>query len=266
MPAADLGRLNPLPDIKNVSYIHAQIEVTDAVPNELKTYINKGMIPSMLPYCQLDGYNRERQEKSFNCVILENKYLKATFLPELGGRLWSLIDKTENRELLYKNPVFQPCNLALRNAWFSGGVEFNVSIKGHNPLTCDPLFSQKITMPDGCEGIRMFEYERIRGVLYSIDAWLPDDSKFLFIRPRIENRTGKEIWMYWWSNIAVPYYEHTRVISPAEKTFINYFGNDHYVLDYSDFPNTLNTDVSYPENLKRSLDFFYHILDDDKNG
>ena len=55
MPAADLGRLNPLPDIKNVSYIHAQIEVTDAVPNELKTYINKGMIPSMLPYCQLDG-------------------------------------------------------------------------------------------------------------------------------------------------------------------------------------------------------------------
>lgn len=264
MPAADLGRLNPLPDIKNVSYIHAQIEVTDAVPNELKTYINKGMIPSMLPYCQQDGYNRERQEKSFNCVILENKYLKATFLPELGGRLWSLIDKTENRELLYKNPVFQPCNLALRNAWFSGGVEFNVSIKGHNPLTCDPLFSQKITMPDGCEGIRMFEYERIRGVLYSIDAWLPDDSKFLFIRPRIENRTGKEIWMYWWSNIAVPYYEHTRVISPAEKTFINYFGNDHYVLDYSDFPNTLNTDVSYPENLKRSLDFFYHISDDDK--
>lgn len=106
------------------------------------------MISTMLPYCQQDGYNRDREEKVFKSVVIENEYLKAVFLPELGGRLWSLVDKTRDRELLYCNPVFQPGNLALRNAWFSGGVEFNVSIKGHNPLTCDPLFAQKITMPD----------------------------------------------------------------------------------------------------------------------
>lgn len=262
MPSADMGKENPLPDIKNVSYIHAKIETTDAVPAELKKYINKGMISTMLPYRQQDGYNRERKNRTFNSVVLENKNLKAVFLPELGGRLWSLIDKKTNRELLYCNPVFQPGNLALRNAWFSGGVEFNVSIKGHNPLTCDPLFAQKITMPDGSEGVRMFEYERIRGVLYSIDAWIPEDSSFLYIRPKIENRTGKEIWMYWWSNIAVPAYKKTRVIVPTNETFINYFGNDHYVLDYSVLPYTLETDVSYPDNLSRSLDFFYNIPDD----
>ncbi len=261
MPGADMGKENPLPDIKNVSYIHAKIETTDAVPAELKKYINKGMISTMLPYRQQDGYNRERKNRAFNSIVLENENLKAVFLPELGGRLWSLIDKTTNRELLYCNPVFQPGNLALRNAWFSGGVEFNVSIKGHNPLTCDPLFAQKITMPDGNEGLRMFEYERIRGVLYSIDAWIPENSSFLYIRPKIENRTGKEIWMYWWSNIAVPAYEKTRVIVPTKETFVNYFGNDHYVLDYSVLPYTLDTDVSYPDNLSRSLDFFYNIPD-----
>ena len=261
MPSADMGKENPLPDIKNVSYIHAKIETTDAVPAELKKYINEGMISTMLPYRQQDGYNRERKNRAFNSIVLENKNLKAVFLPELGGRLWSLIDKKTNRELLYCNPVFQPGNLALRNAWFSGGVEFNVSIKGHNPLTCDPLFAQKITMPDGSEGLRMFEYERIRGVLYSIDAWIPENSSFLYIRPRIENRTGKEIWMYWWSNIAVPAYEKTRVIVPTKETFVNYFGNDHYVLDYSELPYTLDTDVSYPDNLSRSLDFFYNIPD-----
>lgn len=228
----------------------------------------------MLPYCQQDGYNRDREEKVFKSVVIENEYLKAVFLPELGGRLWSLVDKTRDRELLYCNPVFQPGNLALRNAWFSGGVEFNVSIKGHNPLTCDPLFAQKITMPDGSEGMRMFEYERIRGVVYSIDVWIPKGAKYLYIRPRLENKTGKEIWMYWWSNIAVPAYEKTRVIVPANNTFINYFGNDHYILDYSKHPNALDTDISYPENIGRSLDFFYHIPDEkdkwiaavDKNG
>lgn len=262
MPSADLGKENPLPDIKNVSYIHAKIETTDAVPAEFKKYINKGMISTLLPYRQQDGYNRERKNRTFNSVVLENEFLKAVFLPELGGRLWSLVDKKTNRELLYCNPVFQPGNLALRNAWFSGGVEFNVSIKGHNPLTCDPLFAQKITMSDGSEGLRMFEYERIRGVLYSIDAWIPENSSLLYIKPKIENRTGKEIWMYWWSNIAVPAYKKTRVIVPTNETFINYFGNDHYVLDYSALPYTLDTDVSYPDNLNRSLDFFYNIGDD----
>lgn len=261
MPAADMGKENPLPDIKNVSYIHAIIETTDAVPAEDKRYINKGMLDTLLPYTRQDGYSRKRTPRDFHAVVLENDCLKAVFLPELGGRLWSLFDKTAGRELLYCNPVFQPGNLALRNAWFSGGVEFNVSIKGHNPLTCDPLFAQRITMPDGSQGLRMFEYERIRGVLYSIDAWLPENSRFLYIRPRIENRTGKEIWMYWWSNIAVPAYRKARVVAPTDKTFVNYFGNDHYILDYADYPHALGTDISYPDNMGRSLDFFYRIPD-----
>ncbi len=265
MPAAGMGKENPLPDIKNVSYIHAAIKTTENVPEKAKTYINKGMIPTMLPYRQQDGYDRDRKDRAFKSVVIENENLKAVFLPELGGRLWSLFDKKAGKELLYCNPVFQPGNLALRNAWFSGGVEFNVSIKGHNPLTCDPLFARKITLPDGSEGLRMFEYERIRGVIYTIDAWIPEGGSMLYIRPRIENRTGKEIWMYWWSNIATPTVEKCRVIAPYTDTFINYFGNDSYVLDYANRDDAVSrdTEISYPENLTRSLDFFYYIEDDD---
>ena len=62
MPSADMGKENPFPDIKNVSYIHAKIETTDAVPAELKKYINEGMISTMLPYRQQDGYNRKKEQ------------------------------------------------------------------------------------------------------------------------------------------------------------------------------------------------------------
>ncbi len=259
MPAADMGKDNPLPDIKNNAYIHAKIELTENVNQEDRKYINCGMIPTLLPYTEQNGYNRDRKDKIFKAVVLENKYLKAVFLPELGGRLWSLIDKEKNKELLYCNPVYQPGNLALRNAWFSGGVEFNVSIKGHNPLTCDSIFARKIKMSDGSEGIRIYDYERIRGVAYGFDAWIPEDSKMLYIRPRIENRTGREIWMYWWSNIAVPETPETRVIAPADDTFINYFGNNHYVLDQKPIKYVMDVDISYPNNLPRSIDFFYRI-------
>lgn len=259
MPSADMGKESPLPDIKNNAYIHAKIELTDNVNAEDRKYINCGMIPTLLPYTEQNGYNRYRKNRVFQAVVLENKYLKAVFLPELGGRLWSLIDKEKNKDLLYCNPVYQPGNLALRNAWFSGGVEFNVSIKGHNPLTCDSIFARKIKMSDGSEGIRIYDYERIRGVAYGFDAWIPEDSKMLYIRPRIENRTGKEIWMYWWSNIAVPETPETRVIAPADNTFINYFGNNHYVLDQKPIDDVMDVDITYPNNIPRSIDFFYRI-------
>lgn len=49
---------------------------------------------------------------------------------------------------------------------------------------------QEITLPDGSQGVRMYAYERIRGVAYSIDAWIPKGGKALYIRPTIENRPG----------------------------------------------------------------------------
>ena len=263
IPAATLGPDNPLPDIKNVDYIHSEIEVTKAVPRRLATYIDKGMVSTMLPYTQQDYYDRKRIQRLFKAVILENSHLKAVFLPELGGRLWSLWDRDANRELLYANPVFQPGNLALRNAWFSGGVEFNVSIKGHHPMTCSDMFAQHITLSDGTPGVRMYEYERIRGTAYGFDAWLPESSKMLYVRPRIENTTYHEVWTYWWSNIAVPYTDGMRVIVPARKTFLNYAIDNHYYLDFSDVPVSRGVDISRPKNVKKSQDFFFYIPDRD---
>lgn len=260
--AASLGKKNPLPDIMNNTYIHAGYEMTPAVTEEESRWIGWGMLPTMLPYLTQDGYTRERQETEFPTVVLENKYLRAIFLPIMGGRLWQLYDKIAKRDLLYVNPVFQPCNLALRNAWFSGGVEFNVGIKGHNPLTCSPMFAVRREDAYGNEILSMYEYERIRGVVYSVNAWLPEDSPILYIRNVIENTVTHETPMYWWSNIAVPQNDGTRVLVPTDHSFICYYNADHYVLDKTEIPNALGCDVSYPTRIGRSLDFFYQIPED----
>lgn len=257
--SADLGECNPLPDLKNVSYIHAGYEMTDKITADERLGIGKGMISTMLPYMLQDGYNRERKPRAFSAVILENKYLKAVFLPELGGRLWSLFDKTAQRELLYKNTVFQPANLALRNAWFSGGVEFNVGIKGHNPLTCSPLFAEILTFDDNSQMLKMYEYERIREISYSICVCLPEDSKLLYIQNRVENTSNDDKYSYWWSNIAVPEGEKTRVIVPADETFLSSYNEGQYLVDKISVPMHEGKDLSYPKNSVRSQDFFYKI-------
>lgn len=263
IPTAAIGENNPLPDIRNVQYIHAGFSLSSRVKAEELPNLGKGTISTLLPYQQQDNYTRSRRPRTYRAAIVENSMLKAVFLPELGGRLWSLYHKGLDRELLYKNPVVQPANLALRNAWFSGGVEWNVGIKGHNPLTCSPLFAQRMTLNDGSALLRLYEYERIRGITYSLDVWLPEESPVLLIRPCIENTREEDVYTYWWSNIAVPETPRTRVIVPADSSYISYYNEGNYLLDCIEIPHALDTDVSYPTNLKRSLDFFYRIPDEE---
>lgn len=259
---ADLGKASCLPDIKNDEYIRAGITVSESVSAEDKVNIGKGMIPTLLPYQIQNGYDRSRKELQLNAAILENEYLKATFVPEMGGRLWSLYDKKTGKELLYANDVFQPGNLALRNAWFSGGVEWNVGIKGHNPLTCSPMFAQKLTDEDGTPMLRMYEFERIREIVYSITAKLNKD--VLLVKITIENTSDEDKYMYWWSNIAVDETKETRVIVPTRKAFVCAYEEGAYVLDNTEVPYVYDTDVSYSTNLNRSRDFFYKIPDEEK--
>ena len=255
--SATLGKDSALPDIHVNSYIRANITVSDKVCDEDAKYIGKGMISSLLPYKISDSYDRERKTRDFNAAILENEHMRAVFLPELGGRLWSLYDKKKERELLYKNDVFQPCNLALRNAWFSGGVEWNVGIKGHNPLTCAPLFAQRLRGECGNDILRMYEFERIRGIVYIIEATLKDDA--LLMNITIENTAERDTPMYWWSNIAVPETKGTRVVVPARAAFYCGYSDGKYFLDKSSIPTIEGKDVTYASSSQRSRDFFFDI-------
>jgi tetratricopeptide (TPR) repeat protein len=258
MPAADLGPENPLPPLSSNQELHIAQSVDPAVPDEIRQNMTYGHLPNILPYAMQDGYNRERQLRDFRVAVLENDVLRATFLLEFGGRLWSLYHKPSERELLFVNPVFQPANLALRNAWFSGGVEWNIGTIGHTPFTCAPVFAARVDGPDGTPVLRMYEWERIRQVTYQIDAWLTDDSPVLFLRVCIRNPHAREIPMYWWSNIAIPETPKTRVIVPAESAYR--YTYDH--LDKIPVPTQAGLDYMYATRNARAADFFFHIPDD----
>ena len=262
IPAASLGKLSPLADIGNDTYIRAPIATDGTIPEDEMKYIGKGMIETLLPYRIQNNYDRKRVPAELPVAVLENEYLRATFLTSLGGRLYSLFDKKAKRELLYKNPVFQPANLALRNAWFSGGIEWNVGIKGHNPLTCSPLFARRLTAKDGEEMLEMFEYERIRGIVYSMRFRLSDD--LLCLKVTIENPNDVPTDMYWWSNIAVTENEHTRVIAPTESAIRTTYRDGNYMLGLTEYPSVDGIDASYSARHSTAVDYFYRVPGDEK--
>lgn len=261
MPAADLGPLNPLPNLAGQPDPHSNIKIDPSVTAEEAQYMGFGKVAGILPYMIQDGYNRVKKDRTFNAAVLENEHLIATFLPELGGRLWSLIDKHENRELLHCNPVFQPADLALRNAWISGGVEWNIGMTGHHPYTVSQMFAAKVQLSDGTPVLRMYEWERVRRAAYCIEAYLPEGSRFLMVRMRIYNTLKEEIPMYWWSNMAADEAEDVRVLVPADKAFQFGYGGK---LAKVAIPQVGDTDVSHSTQIRNSVDYFFDVPKDQR--
>nr|MBQ4319598.1 DUF5107 domain-containing protein [Clostridia bacterium] len=258
--AARLGDPSAVPGIPAYYASDAlpKVRVDDGFREEEGSCVNQGRIHTILPYTDLDDYDRDIRTRYMDCAVLENEYLRATFVLDLGGRLWSLYSKTENRELLYENPVFQPANLALRNAWFSGGVEWNIGMIGHHPFTCSPMFAREAVNEKGDPVLVMYEYERKRAVPYCIKATL--DGELLLVNVTIENPKDKPTWMYWWSNIAVREEDGTRTIVPARSSYLYKHQDDGYTLVTSEeIPYQDDRDISYSAEHYKAYDYFFRV-------
>jgi len=258
MPAADLGPENPLPHLAS-SRTAKKVDYPPGFTDDILENLAYGSLSSFLPYTFQDGFNRQLKSRDFQVAILENEILRATFLLEFGGRLWSLVHKLSGRELLEVNPVFQLANLAIRNAWFSGGVEWNIGTLGHSPFTCSPLFACRIEGSNGMPILRMYEWERFRNTPFQIDAYLPEGSPVLFIHTRIINPNDTDVPIYWWSNIAVPETPHTRVLVPAEAAYCLGCRPDY--LERVPVPENNGVDFTYSMNMIQAADFFFDLQD-----
>ena len=253
LPAADLGPDSPLPQLTGLG----EAPDLSQAPADLAAAGAYGRPHSLLPYRAQQGYGRELRTRELPALVLENEHLTATFLPGLGGRLWSLRHRPTDRELLHRNPMSQPANLALRNAWVAGGVEWNLGTTGHWPLTCAPLHAVRLELADGTPVLRLYEFERLRRLVLRIDAWLPAGSPALLVRVSVHNPGAGDAPVYWWSNIAVPEAPDVRVIAPADHAYhYGYSG----VLRRLPFPGgTREADRSYTDRAVDAADYFFDI-------
>lgn len=268
LPAADLGPENPFPVFRHAEQ-DSPVKCDDSVPQEDRRYLGWRTGYRVLPHRLQDGYNRLKRPRAFQAAVLENEVLCATFLPEVGGKLWSLVHKPSGRELLERNPVFQPANLALRNAWCSGGIEWNTSQLGHYYLTCAPVFAARVAADAGYPVLRLYEWDRVKCFPWQTDFHLPPGSPFLFSRVRLVNPHDCELPMYWWTNIAVTERPDTRTLVPAAETFREALEG----MSLARLPRLAfgtgdqeppPVDATYPTNAPQSGGLFFRILDEQR--
>lgn len=102
--------------------------------------------------------------------------------------------------------------------------------------------------------LRLYEWERTKRFPWQIDFWLPAGSEFLFSRVCIVNPHDETIPMYWWTNMAVPETEHTRVLAPAETAIVH---GPEVGLDSQNLG--VNLEMSYPARMTRAWELFFRV-------
>ena len=255
IPAARLGPPNPLP-----KFAWQQPVLGKPIPP------HRGLSPeetelsflhgkdSILPYQVFDDYDRSQTPTILPIVTLDNGHLRVTIAPGFGGRVTSLRDLRLDRELLFANPVFQPGNLGLLNAWWPGGIEWNGVVPGHTPVACTPVFVATLETERG-PVLRIYEFDRVMQAAWQIDLFVPDGDDRLFMHGRIINPDPTDMLGFWWTNTAVAMTPGLRVLSPAD------YGVEHVLpgneLARLPFPDPERFDGSYPDNWRNATSVFF---------
>lgn len=248
---------NPLPFYQNIVR-DRKVNIHESLKEDDNTLFGYETAPRYLPYKMQDRYNRDRSEITLKAIVMENDILKATFLPEYGGRLYSLYHKQLKKDLLFTNPVIQPANLGVLNAWISGGIEWNIGQYGHCFTTCSPLFCAILKENDGEEFLRMYEYERCHNFFWHLDFHLPKGSSTLNMYVRIVNDQDIPTSMYYWSNIAVREMDKARVFSGSDEVIyldMNSLEFGKAKMPY--LPIMPDKDASFPVNFLNSSEYFF---------
>jgi tetratricopeptide (TPR) repeat protein len=202
------------------------------------------------PYVMQDHLLREKVDRSYKALFLENDYLKVTCLPELGGRLHSVLDKTQNVETFYCNGVIKPGMIAMRGAWISGGVEWNTGPHGHTVTAVSPVNALLGTNTDGSAYVEISNQEQLFRTRWNVRVTLHPGRAYLDERIFMMNPTDGMHPYYFWNCTAFPNRAGTRFIYPMT------LGTDHNAREFFQWPVDKGRDLSWLKNYPQYASIF----------
>src|SRR5437868_8211804 len=138
----------------------------DKNPMFLEKRVYQGSSGKVYPYPVVDKIQDEKRPQAYRIVFLENEYLHIEILPQLGGRIYRALDKTNGYDAIYYQPVIKPALVGLAGPWISGGIEFNWP-QHHRPSTFMPADVAIENHPDGSATVWLSEHDpmaRMKGM------------------------------------------------------------------------------------------------------
>jgi tetratricopeptide (TPR) repeat protein len=207
----------------NAAPVQAQVHVWEDVLN-LPTYEEGAPDPNPpfdrfaisrfnYPYTIRNEITDHRVEHRWRAIYLENEYLKCSVLPDLGGHIYTCIDKINGEPMFYANPSIKKARIGYRGAWAAFGVEFNFPVS-HNWVSMSPVDFAYASREDGSASVIVGNVDRVYGMEWSVELTLRPGSTVLEQYVTLSNRSDVRHRFYWWNNAAVQAWDDSQIQYP----------------------------------------------------
>ncbi len=157
---------------------------------------------SVLQRAAYDASNPSPANVTYHAFIVENEYLRLTFLPELGGRLYEVIYKPTGHHVTYRNPVLKPSpwGPAEQGWWLAaGGIEWCLPVEEHGYEWGVP-WKLAATHDGQAVTVTLRDSDAPDRVRVEIAVGLRAGEASFTIRPRLENPTDESLNVKYWTN------------------------------------------------------------------
>jgi len=165
------------------------------------------------PYTLRKEITGQREVHKLRALYLENEYLRCSVLPDIGGHVYTCIDKINGQPMFYANPSIKKARIGYRGAWAAFGVEFNFPVS-HNWMSMSPVDFAYASHEDGSASITVGNVDRVYGMEWTVELILRPGSTVLEQRVRLSNRSDVRHRFYWWSNAGVQIWDDSRIEYP----------------------------------------------------
>jgi len=219
------------------------------------------------PYPMLDQLTDVRRDKTYRALYLENEYIRICVLPEIGGRVFEAVDKTNGYDFLYRQHVVKPALIGMLGVWISGGIEWNFP-HHHRSRAFMPMDYTLAENPDGSKTIWLSEIELRHRMRFTIGLTVYPGRSYLEAAIKPYNRTPYLQSFLYWANVSVHAGPDYQVIFPPGTRYATYHGKNAFAnwpvarefyrgIDYR------GVDISWWANHPSPISFFAWNCEDD---
>ncbi len=213
------------------------------------------------PYPLMDNLTDARVDKAYKAVTLENEFIRMDVLPEIGGRIFTALDKTNDYDFFYRQHVIKPALVGMLGAWISGGVEWNIP-HHHRATSYMPVDYRLVENPDGSRTVWVGEIELRHRMRWEIGLTVYPGKSYIEATVRLYNRTPLVNSFLYWANPAVFANPDYQVIFPPDTNIVTFHAKDQFsywpisssVFNGVDY--TRGVDISWWKNHPNPTSFF----------
>jgi len=200
-----------------------KIEKPNPMPRFYEGKSHQGVQRRVYPYPMDDNLTNNKADQDYSIIHVENEYIDLGIIPELGGRIYYAVDKTNNYNWFYHNHVVKPSLIGMVGNWISGSMAWGYP-HHHGPNTVEPMDYKIEENANGSKTIWVSNTDERHRMSILVGYTIYPNSSIVEMSIHPMNRTAMTNSFLFWANPAVHADSSYQVIFPPSVQYVTFHG------------------------------------------